>query len=106
MKKIEPVWFQYRIKRDDGYSSWKRCAETSVPLIAQLPNHEARCLYTDDALQAVAEAVLSKVQEEINKHVILDDEDWADCMFNRGLDKADAIVGDFDIASLVSELKG
>lgn len=63
-------------------------------------------LYTDDALQAVAEAVLSKVQKEINKYVILDDDNRSDYMFNMGLNTADAIVGDFDIVSLINQLKG
>jgi hypothetical protein len=63
-------------------------------------------LYGEDTLQTVAETILSKVQEEINKHVILDEDSRFDVMFNRGLDKADAIVGDFDIASLINQLKG
>lgn len=103
MKKIEPAHHQFRRNHNGDVSKWMTAPD---PHLIKEFGYEVRQLYTDDALQVVAETVLSKVQEEINKHVILDEESRSDIMFNRGLDKADAIVGDFDIVSFINQLKG
>ena len=91
MKKIEPVaWI------DDGGMLF--CNDGIIP--------DGTDLYTDDALQAVAEAVLIKLQEAISKRQILHDETAIDRAYNRGLDAADAIVGDLDVDTIINQLKG
>lgn len=102
MKKIEPVaWIERHelLHIDDSF-------EMATYLNKNETYQDSVPLWTDDALQAVAEAVLIKLQEEISKRQILNDETPIDRAYNRGLDAADAIVGDFDVAAIINRLKG
>lgn len=107
MEKIEPALLQFRIDENGAKSKWVRIVGTSEETLKAFgAKYEVRQLWTDDALQAVAEAVLIKLQEEISKRQILNDETAIDRAYNRGLDTADAIVGDFDLAAIINQLKG
>lgn len=104
MKKIEPAMTQYRRNKHGHVSRWIACPDDE--LVAEWNGYEVRQLWTDDALQSVAEAVLIKLQEQISKRQILNDETAIDRAYNRGLDTADSIVGDFDVAAIINQLKG
>lgn len=88
MKKIEPAHYQFRRNHNGNVSRWMTAPD---PHLIKEFGYEVRQLWTDDALQAVAEAVYGKVGADLIHH--LSDEGFQ-------------ILRNIDLATIINQLKG